>query len=96
MFFNVVRGNHGLVRSRIVASNSCPEAQQEYYASVLAVLQHFGYDPSSFSGEKIHSLINVMTLHNDLHDEFDKLKLYFEATVSFVLVFFDNAHCVNV
>ena len=85
-----------VLRSRIVASNSCPDAQREYSASVLAVLQRFGYDPTLFSGEKVHSLINVMTLHNDLHDEFDKLKLYFEATVSFVLVFFDNTHCVNV
>ena len=85
-----------VLSSCIVASNSCPDTQRDYSASVLAVLQRFGYDISKFSGEKAHSLINVMTMHHDAHDEFDKLKLYFEATVSLILVFFDNAHRANV
>ena len=28
-----------------------------------------------------------MTVHHDVHDEFDKLKLYLEATVSLVITF---------
>ena len=85
-----------ILRSRIVASNSCPDAQHEYLASVLAVLQCFGYDSSMFCGEKVHSLTNVMTMVHDVHYEFDQLMLYLEVTVSWVFVFFDDTHCLNV
>ena len=47
-------------------------------------------------GEKVHSLTNVITMDHCVHDEFDQLDLYFEATVSLTLDFFDNTHRVNV
>jgi len=49
----------------------------------MAILQLFRYDASSFTGEKVHSLINVMTLSKEYHESFDQLSLYFEAVVSF-------------
>ena len=58
-------------------------AQLDYSASILVVLSRFRYDISSFNGEKVHSLTNVMTMQRDMHDAFDRLKFYLEATVSF-------------
>ena len=49
----------------------------------MAILQLFRCDASSFTGEKVHSLINVMTLSKEYHESFDQLSLYFEAVVSF-------------
>jgi len=48
----------------------------DFFASV-PVLQRFNCDISS---EKVHSLIDVMTLQKDIHDAFDRLCFYFEAT----------------
>jgi hypothetical protein len=62
-----------------------PSVQPAYSASILAVLRRFQYDISSFNGEKVHSLTNVMTMEKSIHDAFDRLDLYFEATVSWVL-----------
>ncbi|KAL0955112.1 hypothetical protein HGRIS_004028 [Hohenbuehelia grisea] len=56
------------------------QVKREYSASVLAVLQRFGYDVSRLSGPKVHSLCNVMTLCKDPHDLFDRLQMWFEAT----------------
>ena len=52
-------------------SNS--HAQLDYSAPILAVLSRFRYDISSFNGEKIHSLTNVMTMQHDMRDAFDRL-----------------------
>ncbi|KAI9509931.1 hypothetical protein F5148DRAFT_1011536 [Russula earlei] len=52
----------------------------DFSATILAVLQRFHYDISKFNGEKVHSLTNVMTLEKNVHDRFDQLELYFEAT----------------
>ncbi|KAF5388374.1 hypothetical protein D9615_000746 [Tricholomella constricta] len=52
----------------------------DYSASILAVLSRFRYDISSFNGEKVHSLTNVMTMERNMHDAFDRLKFYLEAT----------------
>lgn len=37
---------------------------------VLAILQVFRHDISSFNGGKVHSLTNVMTMSKDFHDFF--------------------------
>ncbi|KAF5376150.1 hypothetical protein D9615_007748 [Tricholomella constricta] len=61
-----------------------PKSEQnpklDYSASILDVLSRFRYDISSFNGEKVHSLTNVMTMQRDMHDAFDRLKFYLEAT----------------
>jgi hypothetical protein len=49
---------------------------------MLAVLKHFGYDVENLNGPKVHSLLNVMTMEKNVHDLFDRLYLWFEATVS--------------
>jgi hypothetical protein len=54
---------------------------------MLAILKRFRYDISTFNGEKVHYLTNVMTLQHDIHDWFDRLDLYFEATVRLALAF---------
>ena len=74
-------------RFYIVVRNSCPDAKRDYSASVLAVLQRFNCDISSFNGEKVHSLTNVMTLEKNIRDAFDRLEFYFEAMVSFGSLF---------
>ena len=61
--------------------------QLDYSASILAILKRFCHDISTFNGQKVHSLTNVMTLEKDIHDWFDRLALYFEATVRFALTF---------
>ncbi|KAI9507875.1 hypothetical protein F5148DRAFT_980748, partial [Russula earlei] len=66
-------------------------------ATILAVLQRFHCDITKFDGEKVHSLTNVMTLEHHIHDRFDRLELYFEATVSsgtVVLSLNHSIHCV--
>jgi len=52
----------------------------DYSASLLAILQRFHVDISSFNGEKVHSLTNVITLNHSIHEPFSRLGLYFEAT----------------
>jgi len=52
----------------------------DYSASILAVLSRFCYDISSFNGAKVHSLTNVMTMEKNIHDAFDQLECYLEAT----------------
>ncbi|KAK2461245.1 hypothetical protein APHAL10511_006772 [Amanita phalloides] len=58
---------------------SSPE-KKDYAASVLAVLQRFGYDVEKVNGPKVHSLYNVMTMQKDVHDWFDRLEMWFEST----------------
>jgi hypothetical protein len=60
--------------------------QKEYSASVLAVLKRFGYNVESLNGPKVHSLFNVMTMERNVHDWFDRLDVWFEETVSVMLV----------
>ncbi|KAF8261702.1 hypothetical protein EI94DRAFT_1605390, partial [Lactarius quietus] len=52
----------------------------DYSASVLAVLEQFRYNVNNLKGKKVHSLINVMTMQHDAHDFFDCLMLWFEKT----------------
>ncbi|KAI0286330.1 hypothetical protein BC826DRAFT_1049117 [Russula brevipes] len=52
----------------------------DYSASILAVLKRFHYNIKAFNGEKVHSLANVMSMANPVHERFDRLELYFEAT----------------
>ena len=82
--------NNRKVRSRrfeILVNNSRPNPQLDYSPSVLAVLQRFRYDISTFNGEKVHSLTNVITMQKDIHDLFDRLLLYFEPTVSLAFLY---------
>ncbi|KII93031.1 hypothetical protein PLICRDRAFT_672317 [Plicaturopsis crispa FD-325 SS-3] len=63
------------------ASDPDKASKRDYAASVLAVLQRFGYNVDQLNGEKVHSLFNVMTLAHDAHDLFDQwLNLWLEAT----------------
>ena len=55
--------------------------KKDYAASVLAVLKRFGYDIENLNGLKVHSLYNVMTMEKNVHDYFDRLEIWFEATV---------------
>ncbi|KAJ3576720.1 hypothetical protein NP233_g232 [Leucocoprinus birnbaumii] len=48
--------------------------------AILTVLKLFSCDISSFNGEMVRSLVNVITMTKDMHKFFDRLKLYFEAT----------------
>ncbi|KAH7876598.1 uncharacterized protein C8R40DRAFT_1042116 [Lentinula edodes] len=56
-----------------------------YSASVLAVFDRFGVQFDKLNEGNIHSLWNVMTLVQPIHDSFDRLELWFEATVSILL-----------
>ncbi|XP_006458932.1 hypothetical protein AGABI2DRAFT_115898 [Agaricus bisporus var. bisporus H97] len=49
-------------------------------AHISAVLDRFHCDISTFTGEKVYSLVNAITMGKDVHDAFDRLELYFEAT----------------
>jgi hypothetical protein len=66
----------------LLPSRSLLLLQKAYSASVLAVLKRFGYDVESLNGPKVHSLFNVVTMEQNAHDWFDRLQLWFEATVS--------------
>ena len=66
----------------LLPSRSLSLLQKAYSASVLAVLKRFGYDVETLNGLKVHSLFNVMTMEKNAHDWFDRLHLWFEATVS--------------
>ncbi|KAH7886546.1 hypothetical protein F5I97DRAFT_1867971 [Phlebopus sp. FC_14] len=54
--------------------------KKDYSASVLAVLQRFGYDVDQVNGAKVHSLYNVITMEKNAHDAFDRLEMWFEST----------------
>ncbi|KAJ3574973.1 hypothetical protein NP233_g1407 [Leucocoprinus birnbaumii] len=56
------------------------KAQLDYAATILTVLEPFGCDISDCNGEKVHSLVNVITMQKDIRDLFCRLELYFEAT----------------
>jgi HNH endonuclease len=75
--------------------NSRANVQLDYSASVLAVLQRFYCDISSFNGEKIHSLMNVITLEKNVRDVFDRFEFYLEATVSIIFLFFKLSHSLR-
>ncbi|KAF9490002.1 hypothetical protein BDN71DRAFT_1455270 [Pleurotus eryngii] len=64
----------------ITSRNSTPNPNKDYAASVLAVLRCFGYDVDALNGAGVHSLFNVMTLESNVHDMFDQLLLWLEAT----------------
>jgi len=77
----------------LLPSRSLSLLQEAYSASLLAVLKHFGYDVENLDGPKVHSmqshdiekrtsLFNVMTLQHYVHDLFDRLYLWLEATVT--------------
>src|SRR6266851_3510797 len=66
----------------LLPSRSLSLLQKAYSAPMLAVLKHFGYDVENLNGPKVHSLCNVVTMQYDAHDMFDRLHLWFEATVS--------------
>ncbi|THH28676.1 hypothetical protein EUX98_g5526 [Antrodiella citrinella] len=63
-----------------VNSLGSANSKADFSASMLAVLQCFGYDIEASNGPAIHSLPNVMTLQADVHDAFDCLELWFVAT----------------
>ncbi|EKM77895.1 hypothetical protein AGABI1DRAFT_129688 [Agaricus bisporus var. burnettii JB137-S8] len=54
--------------------------QLDCSASILAVLKQFHSDIGSFNKEKSHSMANVITMGKNIHDVFERLELYFEAT----------------
>ncbi|KDQ34141.1 hypothetical protein PLEOSDRAFT_1024167, partial [Pleurotus ostreatus PC15] len=65
----------------ITTRESTPDPnKKDYAASVLAVLKHFGYDVDTLNGVGVHSLFNVMTLESNVHDMFDQLLLWLDAT----------------
>ncbi|KAI6156292.1 hypothetical protein EDD17DRAFT_1704602 [Pisolithus thermaeus] len=56
--------------------------KENYAATVWAVLDRLGYrNPrQDLDGASIHRLDNVMTMEVSVHDDFDRLKIYFTAT----------------
>lgn len=68
---------------------------KDYFASVLAVMKQFGYDYESVDSKKVHSLYNVMTMELLSHYLFDHLELWFEETVSILLVISLNCQVTN-
>jgi hypothetical protein len=80
------------VHIQYVLSDSHLDAQLDYSASILAILSRFRYDISSFNGAKVHSLTNVMTMQRDIHDAFDRLECYLEATVIFGTAIYSVNH----
>ncbi|KAF8239177.1 hypothetical protein L208DRAFT_119564 [Tricholoma matsutake] len=63
-----------------VSTTRTSSNEKDYAASVLAVLKRFGFDIENLNGPKVHSLYNVMTMQKDVHDWFDRLEMWFEAT----------------
>jgi len=55
-------------------------AKRDYSASMLAVLQQFGCNVGTLNGQNTHLLFNVMTMHKLIHDRYNRLELWFEAT----------------
>ncbi|KXN83403.1 hypothetical protein AN958_01476 [Leucoagaricus sp. SymC.cos] len=58
-------------------------AKREYAATMWAVMHRFGYEelPDELNGSKVHRLENVMTLVPGFHMDFDRLDIWFVATV---------------
>ena len=54
-------------------------------ANLWTILSMFGYKNilGELNGNQIHRLENVLTLEHNLHDQFDRLNVWFEATVSY-------------
>ena len=50
------------------------------------VLKRFGYNIDNLNGPKVHSLYNTMTMEKNMHDNFDRLEIWFEPTVSITIV----------
>ena len=50
------------------------------------------YDINRFNGENIHSLTNIISLRSNVHNAFDQLMLYFEATASFGIAAYFLSH----
>ena len=50
-------------------------------------MDRFGYADitDNVNGDKIHRLDNILTLDPGMHDHFDRLKIWFERTVSILL-----------
>ncbi|KAF8550034.1 hypothetical protein OG21DRAFT_1420364 [Imleria badia] len=63
-----------------VEPKSKENTKLDYSASILAVLKRFGYDINKLNGENVHSLTNVISVESNVHEAFDRLMLYFEAT----------------
>ncbi|KAN0139834.1 hypothetical protein V8E53_002496 [Lactarius tabidus] len=63
-------------------NNLSNKVERGYVASVLAVLQQFGYDIKNTNGNKVHSLYNVMTMELNSHILFNCLELWFEETAT--------------
>jgi len=61
-------------------------AQRDYVASVLAVLERFGYNFEKLNGSKVYFLHNVMTMEKNAHDWFERLMMWFERTVSVAFI----------
>lgn len=57
--------------------------QADYAAATWTVLERFGYAHilQGINGKLIHRLENIMTMTTTVHDAFDRLALWFEATV---------------
>ncbi|KAH9080585.1 hypothetical protein EDB83DRAFT_2284635 [Lactarius deliciosus] len=58
------------------------DTNDKHASSFWDILGCFGYKglPDRLTGKKIHSLDNVMTLELNMHDSFDQLDIWFEAT----------------
>jgi hypothetical protein len=89
MFFGVDKKSPAKVCTNLFDTVVClsPHTKLEYPTPILTVLEQFRYDIISFNGAKVHSLINVITMEKNMHEAFDRLLLYFEATVRLALVF---------
>ncbi|KXN80870.1 hypothetical protein AN958_07071 [Leucoagaricus sp. SymC.cos] len=74
----VARAAHIFDRSTNQDLNN--DYKRNYAASVHAVLERFGGFKSvdELTGEKIHSLKNILTLSSDIHEWFDQLKIWLE------------------
>lgn len=48
-------------------------AQEDYAASVLAIFHQFSYDIGHFTGAKVHSLDNLITMSLEMRDAFNQL-----------------------
>jgi hypothetical protein len=50
-------------------------------------MDRFGYKdiPETLNGKGVHHLENILTLDMVVHDSFNKLRLWFEPTVSILL-----------
>jgi len=70
----------------LAASSEFILAQTLHHTSFLAVLKRFGYVAEKLEGEKVYSLFNVMIMQRDVYHWFDRLELWFEATVSFTVI----------